>query len=700
MVVSRWSPPVFYRAMLTSALLAMVPAPTRASTEGCGSEWRIAPAMRDECLNLVALAPGNDTRVNLLLLLLDHDGTPSAPGDVVAEPVLEWREFRKHFATTKDDGVPGAPAGEGSLCLSDEAGAAGFFAAVKAADDLSAPDRDALIHAREAIQSVCAGHHTDEASQDDLISLMRTRTGKAFATYLHGAAAFYQGRFNDAADDFALARKGSNPWLADAADYMVARTEVNRAQVGAFDAYGSFAGSEHVDQQAAATAQASLEDYLRKHPDGRYAKSARGLMRRVAWFAGWTGKLADQYAALLARPAAERGMDDLALVEEIDNKLLPDLKPGMTRDPILLAVLDLRSMRASADTKRDGGQATTISQSGLDAQRAAFASAVPLWEFLAAADAFYVEGASEPVVRSLRDETRRRDGDYVWFSRQFLRGLALEARDDRNTQGFWKELYPATNRSFEQPTIEFALALHDERHDDIKDVFAPGSLIRNAAMRRILIENVAGPSILRSLAHDGSGSRKERDVALFTLLRKELTHGLYADFLRDVSEAADDGSVGETTGPTPPSRDARLGIFATSDEAGDIACPPLKTIVAHLAQRPDAEQDRLCLAEFVRLNDSLLDATPAKGQLGGGPSMFPGRLLTRAAVYQAVIADAGAKVDDRAYALYRAVKCYEPTGINGCGGADVPKAGRKAWYYQLKREYPSSRWARDLPYWW
>ncbi len=700
MVADRRLISVLFGAVLTSILVVVFPLTTRASTEGCGPEWKIDPGRRDECRNIVALAPGNDTRVNLLLLLLDRDGTPPNPGDAITDPVLAWRELAKHFSTSTDDSGPGAATGEGSLCRSDGAGAAGFITAVKAANGVSTSERDTLIHARDMVRSFCSGDHGGDSSQDDLIPLLRTSTGKAFATYLHGAAAFYGERFSDAADDFSLVRKSSDPWLADAADYMVARTDVNRMQVGAFDAYGSFKGSEHVDQQAAATAQASLDDYISKHPDGRYVKSARGLMRRVAWLAGWTEKLASLYSALLAQPASERGVDDLSLVEEIDDKLLPKLKPEMTRDPILLAVLDLRNMRQPEGAKEDGWQARAISRSALDAQRAAFEAAMPLWEFLSAADAFYVEGTSEPVIRSLRDETRRRDGDYLWFSRQFLRGMALEARNDRNTQGFWKELYPAANRPFERSTIELALALHDQRHADMTDVFAPGSLVRNVDMREILAETVAAPSVLRTLAHDKSISQGERDTALFTLLRKDLRHGFYAAFLSDMSEIADDGSVNATPGSNPSSQDRRLAIFATSDNAGDIACPSLKIIASHLAQRPGAEQDRLCLAEFVRLNEAMRDPSFEEGGLGSAPSMFPGQSLTRAAVYQGIIEDAGARAEDRAYALYRAVKCYEPSGNNRCGGADVPKAERRAWYDALKRDYPTSRWANDLPYWW
>jgi hypothetical protein len=50
--------------------------------------------------------------------------------------------------------------------------------------------------------------------------------------------------------------------------------------------------------------------------------------------------------------------------------------------------------------------------------------------------------------------------------------------------------------------------------------------------------------------------------------------------------------------------------------------------------------------------------------------------------------------------MYRAVWCYGPSGINSCGGKGVDIAQRKAWYNQLKREYPNSEWAKKLRYFW
>ncbi len=48
------------------------------------------------------------------------------------------------------------------------------------------------------------------------------------------------------------------------------------------------------------------------------------------------------------------------------------------------------------------------------------------------------------------------------------------------------------------------------------------------------------------------------------------------------------------------------------------------------------------------------------------------------------MANTHAPADDRAYALYRAINCYAPSGYNECGSADVPKSTRKQWFNTLK----------------
>ena len=71
-----------------------------------------------------------------------------------------------------------------------------------------------------------------------------------------------------------------------------------------------------------------------------------------------------------------------------------------------------------------------------------------------------------------------------------------------------------------------------------------------------------------------------------------------------------------------------------------------------------------------------------------------------AAACEAIIADPAAAPADKAYALYRAVNCYGPSGNNSCGGVEVPPAQRKAWFLRLKKDYPTTSWARDQRYFW
>jgi hypothetical protein len=86
--------------------------------------------------------------------------------------------------------------------------------------------------------------------------------------------------------------------------------------------------------------------------------------------------------------------------------------------------------------------------------------------------------------------------------------------------------------------------------------------------------------------------------------------------------------------------------------------------------------------------------------LGGSPSLFPGKAFSRLEIYRGVIADPKASAGAKSYALFRAVRCYAPGGYNSCGGAEASKVQRKAWFMQLKRDYPNSIWAAESTYYW
>ncbi len=314
------------------------------------------------------------------------------------------------------------------------------------------------------------------------------------------------------------------------------------------------------------------------------------------------------------------------------------------------------------------------------------------------------------------DAARQPNFTYLQFSRQMLRGLALEATGDRNARGFWLEMFAGAKQPWQREALEMAYAMHEERGGGLARVFAANSPVRNRAVRGILLDFAAGPDLLRQQARDKTALPQERASALYVLLAKQLGHGFYSGFLADVKlvpadapgEAADytgaqywwnsgDGSDGAGEAPVP------LGVFAGRGRLGDFGCPALAETAARLARTPLAASPRLCLAEFWRASgfDAFpFDTRPGPDELGGTRSLFPGAPFVRQAVYQSVMADRAATAEEKAFALYRAVRCYAPSGSNDCGGADVPVAQRRAWFQRLKREFPRSRWARQLGHYW
>jgi hypothetical protein len=95
-----------------------------------------------------------------------------------------------------------------------------------------------------------------------------------------------------------------------------------------------------------------------------------------------------------------------------------------------------------------------------------------------------------------------------------------------------------------------------------------------------------------------------------------------------------------------------------------------------------------------------LDSQPPADQLGSTPTRFAGKPYSRLEAYKGIMASTTATAEDKAYALYRAVRCYAPSGSNSCGGPGVELPQRRAWFQKLKRDYPKSRWAQELQYYW
>jgi hypothetical protein len=361
-------------------------------------------------------------------------------------------------------------------------------------------------------------------------------------------------------------------------------------------------------------------------------------------------------------------------------------------------------MRRAADPSGKEWLSPTLSAAQLDAQKDTFASQPDLFTFLQATHAFYIGNNPRKVLSLVPDDAKRASYTNLQFSRQVLRGQALAMLKDRNEEGFWLDLLSGAKGLWQRPTVELGLAMSWERHGKLGQVFAKGSPIIESMIRRQLILGAAAPDMLRTNAADSARPQYERDLAVFTLLHKDLTHGDYAAFGKDQALVRAGSGTDGYMYYLPDQDSLPLGLFTKGKWSDGYACPALAQTARSLAANPQAVGPRLCLGDFWRLNGfdetNIGDTARKADELGGFADLFPGKATARSAIYASIIADPKVTGPDKAYALYRAVMCYAHSGYNGCGGKDVPKSQRKAWYDQLKSTYPTSPWAKKLRYFW
>ena len=669
------------------------------------------------------LAPTNDSRATLLMLLADAGlthphlplgGDPKAkPDPYAAQTPLDLTTFSSVFddrppVAASDDGSS-SPfiEGQGDRCRSNDSGAQAYLAALKASQ-APAAEQALLANARSAMACGDAA----KASIKLPAGAIRSAPGKDFATYLTAAAAFYSSDFAGARTGFAGLANSPQPWVKEAARYMIGRVDMNAAQINAYDQYGDLSLKD-VDANAATRADTEFRSYLHDYPHGGYAVSARGLLRRVAWLGNDPVKLADAFGDMFAAASPKmRNVSAVDLAYEADNKLLSNAntKPADIREPHLLAALDLMKMR------RDAGKPAPLSRAELDAQRPLFATQKELYDYLLAAYAFYDEDNPAAALKLVDATTAEPHMSYVRFSQQVLKGLALEATHKAAAaRAHWLGLIPVTEPVLQRPAIELALAENYERGGDLAAVFATGSLIRVPTYRETLLAYTAGPDLLRQRATASDAVAHERAVALYVLLFKELTRGRYQAFLDDarlLPAKSPTDNIYDKLGigtDTPPA----LGDFSWAGEkpSDDFTCPSIQAVAAALAHNAHDQRSLICLGEFIRLEnyEGVLrgdtpvspPGTPAPPvELSSSKSLFPGIGVSRLDIYKTIIADPKAQSDLRAYALFRAVNCWAPSGSNGCDSSDAPKSQRKQWFEELRAKYRDTRWAGQLKYYW
>lgn len=714
---------------LALALLAGMTLQAQASSDdSCYPDWRVSRDSLDACSNQPFLNPGNDSRVNLRLLLADEKAAPLAPNalseDDLAQgfgpvpfPVYRLAPLRstneepdnkpddsrtaeldtllQPLGIKRDEYKTAGEAflnGEGSRCRSNDDDSATAFISQVIKADMPSAERELLVKARLQVLTACSWDGQVVDAQQ-----IQSADGQLFRTYLQAAADFYSGRFSDAERGFAAASSSNVPWLQETALYMTARTSLNQAQAEAFDEYG-MPRLELVDKSALSDAEEGFLTYLKTYPQGDYVASARGLLRRVYWLAGDNTKLAEAYAwAMTQATDAQRNVSVDELVEEVDLKLLMVNSQTVTT-PMIQLVSDLMLMR--------GGHQRALSRADLEKQKAAFASAPQLYDYLLAVCALYIEHQPDAALKQLPQSVPS-SLNYFAFSQQTLRALALEAKQDwKGAEALWLQLLPLAKMPLQRDQLELALAMNYERSGQLAKVFAADSPISAKQVRYILLRNVAGPELLRQQIAQASDPL-ERQTAQFVLLYKDLLRGQYATFAEDLKQlpvAAPEDKLGTSLGYVY-SASQTLKLFQWNGDKAEsgYACPTITQTAAILQNDAKHPQGLNCLGEFILRNG--LDGMPleqarAAGSLGSTASDFKGETFSRLDGYKQVIGNAKAPKNDRAYALFRAINCYGPSGYNSCGGQDVEPAVRKAWFRQLKSSFGDTQWGTSLQYYW
>lgn len=680
----------------------------------------------DSCLlkGTPTFNPENDSRDNLLRLL-SQEKAFDLPVQSMPEDITRSRDFYFAYHPQWDETAPqpaSAPVSAEDSPLSrqmaelninaDEANlndgehenrhvsnntesVSQYFAALLADAALTAEQRQALAQARMGLYSDA----TREQIESSLANLPADSPAQHYKSYLAAAASFYAGDYASAERDFTQLAKSDRPWLAETAQYMLMRTALNKSSQNSVGEYGDFDIAK-INREDASQAQILAQAYLQRFPQGQYADSTRGMLRRINWYLQAWPQLAGLYEQTIQQAADAQQLRKIVI--EYDNVY------GMAfyEQSVLEAFPDaprvsyielLRALRLNSDNK------PTLTQAQLDASKPVFEQSqkLPLWRDLQL-NLWLATGNNAAIIQAVAPAQKLAPRDTLAFSEQVLYGEALMGQKNwAAARDFWQQLLTLSQDNEQRQYVQAKLAATLVYSGDVAAIFAPESAVTNLRFRSQVLKTQATLEQLRQQAVHGPNN-EERTIALHTLLVRDLTENRFGDWLNDKKLVSD---------ITPPVIDEAFNDvnLSTFDWNGDAAqagytCRSLNETVTVLSKKADDAHALNCLGEFFRTTQTHVDLW--KNSTGNDvleaaiSRKEPFGQFDRQSYYQQIITSPTAEVEDKSFALYRAIMCYAPSGSNECGGEDVDKLQRKGWFTQLKTQYPGSPWAQKLKYYW
>ncbi len=220
-------------------------------------------------------------------------------------------------------------------------------------------------------------------------------------------------------------------------------------------------------------------------------------------------------------------------------------------------------------------------------------------------------------------------------------------------------------------------------------------------LQKQFITQQANIDSLDKIIQSNQSTVDQKQAAIHTLLSKSLVHQRFDLFQQKYSylpkNALEYKGYSSSKEHLKNKPEFANFIWNGSNITAQLKCDNLLTLTQQLSKLPNDPLLNICLGEFMRSEQGY-----SLQQLSYDEQQKPtisGKIFARGEIYKDII-KSSRKDDLHAYALYRAIQCYAPSGINDCGGIEVTKNTRKQWYDQIKRDYPTSTWAKSLKYYW
>lgn len=671
----------------------------------CEPSTEIQTTAYTACNELPALTPANDNQTNMLLLLSDLG---IAKFNIQEEKSTLWTtSYSKvpfevsSLLVNSHNKLPNArkPLKAPDLsynehCNSLQNGAHAFIQQVKTDTKLSRSEKDMLIHEREKINNC-----------ENTLALLSVNpnwsaAARQYVSYLNATISFYNTHFSTATKIYSVLTNVDQAWLKETSQYMLIRSTLNEAYQSGVGEYGDLV-HDKLNQNLLTTFFNNITQYFKLYPQGQYAASARGLLRRGFWLSGKHDLLINEYVWQINHPTSSVYNLELPnLPYELDRHVFQSnrLNVKNLKDPFFLSIYDLMHMR-----KKETADDVVISWAELNAQKNYFKDSPELFQYLQANHLFYVQNKAQEALKYLPQRAPSSINSYLQLSQLLLKGRILEASGrNQATQKYWENLLSISKTAEQRGLAELMLYRYYAQQQNTAQFIGSSAKIKQAYLQQQYLVDAANEQSLMSVVKNNVATQDQKNVALYTLLNKSLAYqnfDLFNQAYRELPSNAAQFNTEQNTAEKFRNQPSFANfLWKGASVSNSIKCPDLATLTQQLQVNPKDLSLNLCLGEYARSSQAYtilnLNYLPDHSL-----QSFKGTYFARGDVYKNII-KTGTKSELTAYALYRAIQCYAPSGNNECQDKDVNKSVRKQWFDQIKRDYPETSWAKSLKYYW